>query len=441
MTALFPSVALPLAAFDLHIDGWTIAVGAMCAVSCTLVGVFLVLRRMSMMGDAISHAILPGLAAAFLISGERSSLTMFIGAAAAGVLTALLVEWVRGAGKVDEGASIGVVFTALFAIGLVMIVQAADAVDLDPGCVLYGLLEFTPLSTVPLLGIDVPRAALPLGIMLVLNTAFVLVFYKELKLTSFDPALADTLGFRSGLMHYALMTLVAATAVASFEAVGNILVVAVLIVPAAAASMLTDRLPRLIAIAVLVAIGAAALGHLSAMWIPAAFGYKSVSSAAMMAVATGVFFAAAVLFGPRRGLVSKLYHRTALSLRIAREDVLTRLYRGDEQSREIPMEPMGPLTSRLVYGRLRRDGLLATDELALTKNGRSQAADLIRSHRLWETYLEQNADLPPGHVHYSAERLEHAIDAELQAELDAEVGTPAVDPHGRKIPREQGASS
>lgn len=422
--------------FDLQIDGWTIAVGAMCAISCTLLGVFLVLRRLSMMGDAISHAVLPGLAAAFLLSGERSSLTMFIGAAAAGVATALLVEWIRGAGKVEESASIGVVFTTLFAIGLVMIVQAADKVDLDPGCVLYGMLEFTPLSTTPFLGFDVPRAALPLGAMLTLNTLFVLLFYKELKLTSFDPALADTLGFNATLMHYALMTLVASTAVASFEAVGNILVVAVLIVPAAAASMLTDRLPRLIGIAVLIALGSAIFGHLSAMAVPAAFGFKAVSSASMMAVTTGVFFTLAVLFGPRRGLVSKAYHRTALKLRIAREDVLARLYRIDEQTdRDLPMLPLTGLTRRFVLGRLRRDGLINADALTLTDAGRHRAADLIRTHRLWEAYLDQNADLPPGHVHFSAERLEHATDAALQAELDAEVGRPSVDPHGREIPR------
>ena len=128
------------------LDGWITAVGILCAVSASLLGNYLVLRKMSLLGDAITHAILPGLAVAFFISDSRSSLPMFLGAVIVGVLTALFTEWIRGVGRVDEGASMGVVFTSLFALGLVLIVQAADHVDLDPGCVLYGSIEFTPLD-------------------------------------------------------------------------------------------------------------------------------------------------------------------------------------------------------------------------------------------------------------------------------------------------------
>ena len=127
-----------------HLDGWIVVAGMLCAMSCALLGNFLVLRRMSMMGDAISHAVLPGLAVAFLITGTRDSLPMFIGAAVVGVLTAVFTQWVNRFGKVEESASMGVVFTALFAIGLILIVRAADSVDLDPGCVLYGTISIAP---------------------------------------------------------------------------------------------------------------------------------------------------------------------------------------------------------------------------------------------------------------------------------------------------------
>jgi manganese/zinc/iron transport system permease protein len=288
------------------LDGWIVVAGVLCAVACALVGSFLVLRKMSMMGDAISHAVLPGLAVAFLLTGSRASLPMFIGAAIAGVLTAMFTEWIRGAGKVDEGASMGVVFTALFALGLLLVVQAADHVDLDPGCVLYGAIELTPLDTVRFGGYDIPRVVLTLGTVLVLNLTCVLILYKELKISSFDPALATTLGINARLMHYLLMTLVALTAVAAFESVGNILVVAMLIVPAATAHLLTDRLSIMIGLAMLFGAVSAVLGHVGAIAIPAAFGYESTNTAGMMALMSGLLFALAVVFGPRRGLLNRL---------------------------------------------------------------------------------------------------------------------------------------
>ena len=433
-------------------DGWIIGVGVLCGVTCALLGNFLVLRKMSMMGDAISHAVLPGLAVAFLISGSRASWPMFVGAALVGVLTALLTEWVRGHGKVDEGASMGVVFTALFALGLVLIVQAADAVDLDPGCVLYGAMEFTPLDTVEFLGLDVPRVAVTLGAVLLLNLVFVVGFYKELKLSSFDPNLATTLGVNAKLMHYALMTLVAVTAVASFEAVGNILVVAVLIVPPAAAYLLTDRLPVMIALSVALAVAGAILGHLGAIAVPAAFGYGSVNSAGAMAVALGVLLALAALCGPRHGVLSKAWHRRALALRIAREDVLATLYRLEEAAAGPASAGVGqvrgvaalsPLRRRRVLSRLTGRGLVRRDgdALTLTDAGRRRARAVVRSHRLWESYLDRNTALPGDHLHLAAERLEHATDATMTRQLDAEAGRPAVDPHGRPIPPGSGASA
>ncbi|MBA2409929.1 MAG: metal ABC transporter permease [Gammaproteobacteria bacterium] len=298
-----------LASWDVYLDGWIVAVGVLCAMACALPGCFLVLRRMSMMGDAISHAVLPGLAVAFMVSGKLTSAPMFIGAVAAGVLTALFTEWVRGYGKVDEGASMGVVFTGLFALGLVLIAQAADQVHLDANCVLYGAIEFTPLDTVTLAGMVVPRVALTLASIFLLNLAFVVLFYKEFKISSFDPALATTMGVNARAMHYLLMTLTAVTAVAAFEAVGSILVVALLIAPPAAAYLLTDRLPVMLGLSLVIGAGAAVLGHAGALALPAAFGYGSTSTAGMIAVAAGLLLIAAALFGPRHGVISNIMHR------------------------------------------------------------------------------------------------------------------------------------
>ena len=424
MIDAFQSLTLPL-------DGWIIAVGALCGIACALLGSFLVLRKMSMMGDAISHAVLPGLAVAFLVSGSRASWPMFVGAAVVGILTAVFTEWIREKGRVDEGASMGVVFTALFALGLVLIVQAADTVDIDPGCVLYGAMEFTPLDTTELAGFHVPRVALTLGVVALVNLLFVVLFFKELKLSSFDPSLATTLGISAKWMHYALMTLVAITAVASFEAVGNILVVAVLIVPAAAAYLLTDRLAVMILLSVVLAVAGAVLGHVGAVVVPAAFGYSSVQSAGGMAVALGLLLALAALFGPRHGMVGRALAARAVGRRVVREDLLAQLFRHDEAGGGETLDAAG-------LARLRRAGLVegGEGEAVLTAPGRAAAADVVRSHRLWESYLEANTGVASDHLHASAERLEHARAAGLLEALDEEVGRPQTDPQGKSIPRE-----
>jgi manganese/zinc/iron transport system permease protein len=293
------------------LDTWIVIIGALCAVACALPGCFLVLRHMSMMGDAISHAVLPGLAIAFLVTGSRASITMFIGAAIVGVLTAVFTQWVSSFGKVDRGASMGIVFTTLFALGLLLIVQAADHVDLDPGCVLYGAIELTPLDTMFTLTIgggalDLPRAAVVLVVVLLINLGLIVALFKELRISAFDPELATTLGIHATVMHYLLMAMVAVTTVASFEAVGSIIVIAMLIVPAATAYLLTDRLAIMLIISAIVAVLSSIFGHLGALTIPPLFGFENTTTSGMMAAAAGLLFVLAWLGGPRYGLVSRL---------------------------------------------------------------------------------------------------------------------------------------
>jgi len=290
-------------------DTWTVVVGALCAVACALPGCFLVLRKMSMMGDAISHAVLPGLAIAFFITGTRTSSAMFIGAAIVGILTAVFTQWISRFGNVDRGAAMGIVFTTMFALGLILIVQAADHVDLDPGCVLYGAIELTPLDTVAFAGNQIPRAAIVISVVALFNLAIILAFFKELRLSAFDPGLADTLGFSTRFLHYLLMTMVAITTVASFEAVGSIIVIAMLIVPPATALLLTRRLVPMIVIAAFTGILSAILGHVSAYAVPKWFGFDTTTTSGMMAAAAGGLFLLAWLLSPSDGLLAKWIHR------------------------------------------------------------------------------------------------------------------------------------
>ncbi len=440
--------------WDWQLDGWIVLVGILSACSCTLVGNYLVLRRMSLMGDAISHAVLPGLAIAFIISNSRASIPMFLGAVVVGALTALLTEMIRRYGKVEHGAAMGVVFSLFFALGLILIRRAADRVDLDPGCVLYGNIVLTFLDTVDCFGKAIPRAVLLIGLVLLVNVLFVALFYKELKICAFDPALATTLGINASVMHYALMIMVAITTVANFESVGSILVIAMLIVPAAAAHLLTDRLGAMILISMVIAAGCAVVGHIFAAFGPGWVGLDAdANTAAMMAVVAGMFLFGALLLSPQYGIISKIYHGRALSLQIVREDILGLLYRWQELS---PRDGE-PMTRREVFDALgngwltrwafsslrkRRDIQLAQrpgvgSAVLLSDAGMFKASCLVRSHRLWETYLAKHFSLPLDHLHTPASRLEHYTTSAMGDELREQLTHPTEDPHGKAIPDDE----
>lgn len=428
-----------------QIDGWIIAAGALCAAAAALLGNFLVLRRMSLMGDAISHAVLPGLAAAFLITGQRQGPAMFLGAAAVGILTVLLTELARHYGRVDEGASIGVVFTFLFALGLLMIVRAADRVDLDPGCVLHGALETAVLDTVPVLRLEVPRIVISLSLVLALNALFVGLLFRQLKVSTFDPQLALAQGVPVVVLRYVLAAFVAVTAVASFESVGNILVVAMFVVPPATAWLLTDRLSTMVALSVAIGVLSAGLGHVSAIVVPAWFGEGATNTAGMMAVAAGTLLALAALFAPRKGVFSRGVRSLQVALQILSEDVLASLYRAEQQGAQAVSERevrdklrTSTLRTSLVLVWLQWKGLVTRQlgSLALAEGGRGLAQNIVRSHRLWEQYLASEAGLPDSLLHGGAERLEHFTNRTIRERLLEITNAPQVDPHGAPIPPE-----
>ncbi|MDF3128079.1 metal ABC transporter permease [Kiritimatiellaeota bacterium B1221] len=290
----------------MEMDTWIVLVGVTCAIACALPGCFLVLRKMSMMGDAISHAVLPGLALAFLITGSRSSLPMFIGAAVVGLLTAVFTQWVSQFGNVDRGAAMGIVFTILFALGLILIVQSAEKVDLDASCVLLGNIEWTPQDLMNIGPLEIPRALVVLASVMLLNLLVILFFFKELRIAAFDPELATTTGFNAQVMHYLLMIMVAVTTVASFEAVGSIIVIAMLVVPPCCAWMMTDRLGVMLFLSAVFGALSAVLGHMAAIVVPPWFGFDdSASTSGMMATVAGLLFMMVWIFDPRRGLLGK----------------------------------------------------------------------------------------------------------------------------------------
>jgi len=279
---------------DLIIIGTAVLVAANCA----SIGVFLVLRQMAMMSDAISHAVLLGIVIAVFAVGGRETVPVIVGGVLSGILTVSLVELLYRTGKLRQDSSIGIVFPFLFAIGVILVTQAGN-VHIDAQHVLYGSIEFVPFDTLYVDEINIGSKSLwVLGILAIANISFIAILYKELKISTFDASLAVSVGLMPVLIHYLLMIMVATTAVVAFESVGAILVIAFFIVPAAAAYLLTDRLSRMIILSVSLGIISAVTGYLFAI-------LADVSIAGSMATMAGIMFGLIWVFAPHRGLISR----------------------------------------------------------------------------------------------------------------------------------------
>lgn len=429
-----------LLAYSLSTDElWVIATCAVCAAACAIPGVFLVLSRSSLLADGISHSALAGVGVAFLVTGTRAPLAMLAGAFVAGLCTAWLSTTITRVSVIKPDAALGVVFTLLFSIGVIIITLVAREVDIDPSCVLYGLPEFIPFDTLELFGVSVPRSFVWLAGLLIVNASLCVIFWKELTLSTFDPLLAKALGFRPAWVHYALLACVTVTIVLSFEALGSILVVAMLIAPAAAAYLIHTRLALIVVTAVTLGVVSALVGYIGALMIDS-------SVAGMMSVVAGTLCAVAGLCAPQRGIIPAAWSRKALQCRIVRDDILGLLFRWHEVAslRDVP-----PLTKREILEALRHPVLVRyalrslrrrgetvhgyDGSLRLSERGLVEARALVRSHRLWEAYLAKHLALPADHLHAPSERAEHFIGRALAREIAQEVETKR-DPHGREIP-------
>ena len=274
-----------------------ILTGALIAVSCGLLGVFLMLRKMAMTGDAISHAVLPGIVIAFLISGTREGFAMIIGAGLLGVFATIVIEYLVAKVKLQADASIGITFTFLFAIGIILITYFANQVDLDQDCVLYGEIAYIPIDLwITSNGFNMgPRVMYLALVNLVLILVFLTLFFKELKISTFDGQFAATLGFSTTAINYGLMGMVSYTTVSSFEAVGAILVVAFLAVPPAIAYLWTKDLNKLLGLTVLIGIAISFFGYYLAYYI-------NSSIAGAMATVAGMMLTFSILYNKKNPL-------------------------------------------------------------------------------------------------------------------------------------------
>ncbi|MEM6829105.1 MAG: metal ABC transporter permease [Bacteroidota bacterium] len=260
--------------------------GSLVAVSCALLGSFLILRKMAMVGDAISHSVLPGIVIAYFIVENAESIWMLVGAGLLGILTTFLIEFFHQKGRLQTDASIGVTFTWLFALGVILVTYYAGNSHIDQDCILHGEIAYVPIDMIYSASGDpiAPKAIIVLSIVLLIILTFISLFYKELFLTTFDPSFANAIGVSSSKWHYLIMGLVSLTTVASFESVGAILVVALLITPAAAAYLITRELKLMLILSAFFGVISSFLGY----WLSF---YIDGSIAGAMVTVSGVIFA------------------------------------------------------------------------------------------------------------------------------------------------------
>ncbi len=403
---------------------------------CGLLGSFVVVRKMALMGDTLSHAVLPGVALGFLWNMSKDPLAIFVGATLAGLLGTLLVSAITRTTRIKEDAALGLVLASFFAAGLCLIamIQKPNVAGSKGGLDKFFFGQAAAINEESLV-----LLAWVTGAAVVLVT----LFYKEMLVSSFDRGFARSIGVPESWMHHGLMLLLAAAVVVALQAVGVVLVSAMLITPAATAYLLTDRMHRMLTLAAgfgVVAGVAGAFGSFVAGDLP---------TGPLMVMAASTLFAGAFFFGSRHGVLARWWRQRSGAARTQRENTLKtmfhileqREFRGEvitctelAQRRRETIEEARAQTANLARHTL---ATVQGDNIYFTPAGRQRAGEIVRNHRLWELFLTQSANIAPDHVHDDAEKIEHVLGEDVVRELERKLGFAKIDPHGKVIPSTQ----
>lgn len=402
-----------------------LAAAVIVGVSSAVLSCLLVVRHQALLGDAISHAVLLGVAVGYLVAESAGILG---GALVVAVSTGLVITYVERHSPVKLDAVMGIVFTATFALGLA-IISVAQPRGIDISHILFG-------NVLGVSGADLALTAVSGGLVVLV----VVVLFRPFQLWSFDPLMAEAIGLRVGLLQYVFTALLSATIVASLQAVGLILVVAMLITPGATALLLTTRLATMMAVASAVGLVSAVGGLYGSYYVDVA------SGPAIVLVATACFVLALFL-APRRGVVAQSVRRRGAARRTLDEDLVKALFSADDPQARTPVAalgervgaPAGVLERRVAV--LARRGLVTVEDgaVALTTQGRAEAVRMVRTHRLLESYAHLAEGVPLHELHDLADEREHDVDPHDLADMDRMLGNPTADPHGHPIPSPEGA--
>ena len=401
---------------------------------CGLLGSFIVVRKLSLMGDALSHAVLPGVAIGFMWNMSKDPVAIFVGATVAGLLGTFTVGLITQTTRLKEDTALGMVLASFFAVGISMVTMMQRL----PTGNKSGIDKFL-FGQASAIGADDIR--LMSGVAVVVLVILTL-FYKEFLVSSFDAAFARVTGIRVRMFHHLLMLLLAFSVVIALQAVGVVLVSAMLITPAATAYLLTDRMHRMLVFASLIGMISGVVGAFLS------FLGNNLPTGPLMVLATSFVFACAFFFSPRHGLLTRWWMRRSQSSRVQRENTLKAIYHVLEredfslegatltelaQQRKLSLESVIAEVSSLQRHRLVT--MPANREIVyLTPDGLQLAKGIVRNHRLWELYLTNAADYPADHVHDDAEKIEHVLGEDLVRQLEKRLNYASTDPHGKRIP-------
>jgi manganese/zinc/iron transport system permease protein len=403
-------------------------------ITCGLLGSFIVVRKMALVGDALSHAVLPGVAIGFLWNMSKDPLAIFIGATIAGLLGTVVVRLITQTTHLKDDTALGLVLATFFGVGICLLTM----IQRLPTGNKSGINNFL-FGQAAAMG---PGDIKLMAVVTVLSIVVITVFYKEFLVTSFDSAFASAAGFPAHLIHYGLMLLLAFAIVIALQAVGVVLVSAMLITPAAAAYLLTDRMSRMLCLAAIFGLMAGALGAFLSF-----LGPKFPTGPFMVLGATAVF-TAAFLFGPKHGVVNRWLRQRSRAARIQRENTLKSIFHVLEtrqaKGEGVSLRELAERRRETVEEAARQAAELRQHDLAtlheegnlifLTPAGWQLACAIVRNHRLWELYLTNAASIAADHVHEDAEKIEHVLGDEVVRELERRLEYATMDPHGRPIP-------
>ena len=403
-----------------------------------VLGCFALLRRQSLLGDALAHAALPGICVGYLLTHSKEPAPLFTGALMAGLLGSLTILVITRNSRIKQDTAIGMVLSVFFGVGIVLLTYIQKL----PLGNQSGLDHFLFGQAATLL----PRDIRVMGVMAAVVIVVTAVLFKELKLLCFDRDFADAIGLPSRRMELLLTTLLVVVVVVGLQTVGVVLIVATLITPAAAARQWTERLGVMIVLAALIGAGSGAAGAVLSANV------SNLPTGPVIVLCASAVLVVSLLLAPRRGLVWAALEERRVAQRIRRENLLKDLYTWGERNNgrwadsvptTIVMGLRGQSGTQLTRTarRLRSGGLLvsAPEGMRLTERGFGAAETVVRKHRLWELYLTRRLELPSDHVHRDAEMMEHALTDEDVKALEELLGHPEADPHGRPIPPRRAA--
>ena len=434
----------------LIIDFAAILTLLLSGLACSLIGNFLVLRKEAMLADAISHSVLPGIVLSFFFFNQRQGGYIFIGALISAIVASFSIKALRRYGKLDEMTSTGVIFSTFFALGIVLLEKLSTSnIDLDVDCVLHGQLEsilwvvppdvsFISANAISYLPVELIHSAFSF----VLALLFIWLIRKELTLISFDKNFAQVLGLPVFKYELLFSTVVAFVIVSSFKVIGSILVICLIVTPAACSRMFADSINGQILISTLFTLIILLTSYVFASLVPEIYGFEhSLSTAGVVSLFSGVAFFISILLSPRYGLIGRKFRLERQKVMSLTEDILGLIYRNSEKNLETNYNTLQSLYSSRKYFKiinyfLKRIGILnlSNGNYKLSPIGLEKAKSIVRRHRLWESYLVQEVGIKDDHVHESAEEMEHILSQDHENYLIKKVQDPLKDPHGKEIP-------